>query len=67
MRLDEHKLGSTFGRLLYVWRAAPLSYAFMALMGLFSGTCAVLLGIYMLWRIGRLERRESSETGGDAP
>lgn len=38
-----------------------------ALMGLFSGTCAVLLGIYMLWRIGRLERRESSETGGDAP
>ena len=34
------------------------------LMGLLSGTCAVLLGIFMLWRIGRLERKEQLETGG---
>lgn len=38
-----------------------------ALMGLLSGTCAVLLGLYMLWRIGKLEKKEDSETGGDAP
>lgn len=36
-----------------------------ALMGLLSGTCAVLLGIYMLWRIGRLERKEQYGTGGN--
>lgn len=35
-----------------------------ALMGLLSGTCAVLLGFYMIWRIGRLERKEQLETGG---
>ena len=38
-----------------------------ALMGLLSGTCAVLLGLYMLWRIGKLEKKEDFETGGDAP
>lgn len=36
-----------------------------ALMGLFSGTCAVLLGVFMLWRIGRLEQREQQQTGGE--
>ena len=35
------------------------------LMGLLSGTCAVLLGIFMLWRIGRLEHRENHEKGDD--
>ncbi len=50
MRSDEHKLGSTLGRLLYVWRAAPLSYAFMALMGLFSGGAAIL-GTYATERL----------------
>ena len=34
-----------------------------ALMGLFSGTCAALLGVFMLWRIGRLERRENEKMG----
>ena len=50
MRSDEHKFGSTLGRLLYVWRAAPLSYAFMALMGLFSGGAAIL-GTYATERL----------------
>ena len=38
-----------------------------ALLGLFSGTCAVLLGIYTLWRIGRLRQTEQYETGGQYP
>lgn len=37
-----------------------------ALMGLLSGMCAVLLGVYMLWRIGKLEKKEQFETGGNA-
>ena len=34
-----------------------------ALMGMFSGTCAALLGVFMLWRIGKLRRRETNEMG----
>ena len=34
-----------------------------ALMGMLSGTCAALLGVFMLWRIGKLRRRETNEMG----
>ena len=34
-----------------------------ALMGILSGTCAALLGVFMLWRIGKLRRREANEMG----
>ena len=33
-----------------------------ALMGMFSGTCAVLLGGFMLWRIERIQHNETDET-----
>lgn len=36
-----------------------------ALMGLFSGICAALLGVYMLWRIKRIQAKEPMETGGE--
>ena len=32
-----------------------------ALMGMFSGTCAVLLGVFMLWRIERIQHKETDE------
>lgn len=35
-----------------------------ALLGLLTGACAVLLGVYMLWRIGRMEVKSENTTGG---
>lgn len=54
---------------LVLTQAAILSFAqggnhdpsVNALLGLVTGGCAVLLGVYMIWRIGRMEQRENED------
>lgn len=36
-----------------------------ALLGMLTGGCAALLGVFMLWRIKRIQAKEQMETGGE--
>ncbi len=43
-----------------------LAYPFMQralIAGVLVSLCAALLGVFMLWRIGKLRRRETNEMG----
>lgn len=59
---------------LVLTQAAILSFAqggdhdpsVNALLGLVTGGCAVLLGVYMIWRIGRMEIQENKDRRTEA-